>query len=166
MTQSDVPVLYPTRIDMPLEIRLYVLTMLQQTLACTIVLRSYVKQACWNIKGADFFPLQALFATLATELDGYTDLVADRIAALGGVARGTAHMAVTASTLLEYPEDLVAGLAHVRALAERFAHYATGVRAAMTSAADVEDANTANLYTDISRGVETRLRGLDAYLHQ
>jgi starvation-inducible DNA-binding protein len=166
MNQSDAPILHPTRIDMPLEIRIYVLTLLQQTLACTIVLRSHVKQAFWNVKGEDFLPLQALFATLATELDGYTDLVADRIAALGGVARGTAHMAVTASTLLEYPGDLVAGLAHVQALAERFAHYATVVRADITYAADVEDANTANLYTEISRSIETRLRGLDAHLHQ
>jgi len=151
---------------MPLEIRLYMLTLLQQALACTVVLRSHVKQAFWNVKGADFFPLQALFATLATELDGYTDLVADRIAALGGVARGTAHIAIAESTLREYPGDLVAGLAHVRALAERFAHYASVVRADITYAADVEDANTANLYTDISRGIETRLRGLDAHLHQ
>ena len=78
MNQSDASVLHPTRIDMPLEIRLSVLTLLQQTLACTVVLRSHVKQAFWNVKGEDFFPLQALFATIATELDGYTDLVADR----------------------------------------------------------------------------------------
>ena len=47
---------------------------------------------------------------------------------------------VAASMLLEYPGDLVAGIAHVRALAERFAHYATVVRADITHAADVEDA--------------------------
>jgi starvation-inducible DNA-binding protein len=166
VSTSDHPFLHPTRIDIPLEIRAYVITLLQQTLACTVDLRSQVKQASWNLKGTDVFPLQALFTTIATELDNYTDLVAARIAALGGVARGTARMIVAQSTLPEYPEELVAGTAHVRALAERFAHYATAVRADIAHAMDVEDAGTANLYTDISRGIETRLGELDAYLSQ
>jgi starvation-inducible DNA-binding protein len=151
---------------MPLEIRAYVITLLQQTLACTVDLRSQVKQAAWNLKGTDVFSLQALFSTIAIELDGYTDLVAARITALGGVVRGTARLAVAQSTLPEYPEDLVAGTAHVRALAERFALYATAIRAGITHAMDVEEAGTAHLYTDISRGIETRLGELDAYLSQ
>ena len=88
VSTSDQPFLHPTRIDMPLEIRAYVITLLQQTLACTVDLRSQVKQATWNVKGTDVFPLQALFTTIAAELDDYTDLVAARIAALGGVVAG------------------------------------------------------------------------------
>lgn len=166
MSTSDGPFLHPTRIDTPLEIRTYVITLLQQTLACTVDLRSQVKQAAWNVKGTDIFPLQALFTTIAAELEDYTDLVAARITALGGVTRGTARMAIAQSTLPEYPGDLVACTAHVQALAERFAHYATAIRADITHAMDVEDAGTANLCTDISRGIETRLGELDAYLSQ
>jgi starvation-inducible DNA-binding protein len=166
VSPSDQPFFHPTRIDIPLEIRAYVITLLQQTLACTVDLRSQVKQAAWNLKGTDIFPLQALFTTIAIELDDYTDLVAARLTALGGVARGTVRMAVAQSTLPEYPEDLVAGTAHVRALAERFALYATAIRADIVHAMDVEDTGTANLYTDISRGIETRLGELDAYLSQ
>ena len=166
MRSSDGPFLHPTRIDIPLEIRTYVITLLLQTLACTVDLRSQVKQASWNLKGTDVFPLQALCITLAAELEGYTDLVAARITALGGVARGTARIAAGQSTLPEYPDDLTVGDAHVLALAERFAQYATVVRASIAQAADVEDANTANLYTDISRGIEKHLGGLDAYLHR
>jgi starvation-inducible DNA-binding protein len=55
--------------------------------------------------------------------------------------------------------------AHVRALAERVTHYATAIQAAIAHAADVEDAATANIYTDMSRGIETRLGDLDTYLH-
>jgi DNA-binding ferritin-like protein len=55
-------------------------------------------------------------------------------------------------------------MAHVQALAERFACYATAIRADITHAMDVEDTGTANLCTDISRGIETRLGALDAYL--
>ena len=145
---------------MPLEIRVYIIALLNQTLAETVDLRSHVKQASWTVHGSAFVSLQALFATMAAELDAYADLVADRITALGGVARGTVRMAGLQSTLPEYPDDLGMGAAHVLALAERYAHYATVVRANIVHAADVEDVPTAHLYTDIARGIETRLGGL------
>ena len=163
---SDHQVLHTVRIEIPPEIRLYVIQLLQQTLACTVDLRSQVKQACWNVKGHDFSQLHALFATMATELDAYTDLVAERIVVLGGVARGTARTAATQSTLPEYPSASMDGPAHVRALVERVAPYATALRDNITLAADVEDAGSAALYTDISRGVDQQLSVLDAHLHR
>jgi len=165
-TSDHVPFLHPTRITIPLEIRIYVILLLQQTLACTIDLRSHVKQASWNVKGQQASQLQALFSTIATELDAYADLLAARIAVLGGVARGTARTAATQSTLLEYPSDLIEGSAHVLALAERFASYSTALRTSMKHAADVEDVGSAALYTDITRGVEKRLGLLEAHLHR
>jgi starvation-inducible DNA-binding protein len=164
MQTSDRPFLHPTRSDLPLEIRVYVIQLLQQTLVSTIDLRSQVKQAGWNVKGREFSQLHTLFGTIVTELDAYADLLAERIATLGGVVRGTVRVAALQSTLLEYPEDLVAGDAHVRALAERVAPYAAALRTDITHAADVEDAVTAALYTNIAHGVEKRLCGLDAYL--
>jgi len=166
MSQSDdTQGLSPVRIDIPLEIRLYVIQLLQQTLACTLDLRSQLKQACWNVKGHDLVLLQALFATMATELDAHTDLVAERLVVLGGVARGTVRTAATHSRLPEYPGALMDGDAHVRALTECFASYATALRADIAHATEVEDAGSAALYTDISRGVDQRLGFLDAYLH-
>ena len=52
------------------------------------------------------------------------------------------------------------------ALAERLAYYATAIRAAIEQAANLEDAATANVYTDISRGIERQLSFLETYLHQ
>ena len=167
MSQSnDNQILYPVRIDIPPEIRLYIIQLLQQTLAGTVDLRSQIKQACWNVKGHDLVLLHALFATMATELDAYTDLVAERLVVLGGVARGTARTAATHSTLPEYPGAIMDGDAHVRALAERFAPYATALRADIAHATEVEDAGSAAIYTDISRGVDKRLGFLEAYLHR
>jgi starvation-inducible DNA-binding protein len=163
---NDHQVLHPVRSDMPSEIRLYVIQLLNQTLACTVDLRSQVKQACWNVKGHDFSQLHALFATMTTELDAYTDLVAERIVVLGGVARGTARTATARSTLPEYPDAIMDGSAHVRALAERVAPYATALRDNITLAADVEDAGSAAIYTDISRGVDKQLWVLNAHLYR
>ena len=117
-------------------------------------------------RGKKVSQLQALFATIATELDAYADLMAERLVVLGGVALGTARTAATQSTLPEYPGDIAAGNAHALALAERFAHYTTAMRDAITHAADVGDADTAAVYTDISRGVDKRLQFLEAHLYQ
>src|SRR4029450_1923093 len=157
MNQSDDnQVLYSVRIDIPPEIRLYVIQLLQQTLAGTVDLRSQIKQACWNVKGHDLVLLHALFATMAIGLDAYTDLVAERLVVLGGVARGTARTAATHSTLLEYPGTIMDGDAHVQALAERFAPYATALRADIAQATEVEGAGGAARYKDISGGGERR----------
>jgi starvation-inducible DNA-binding protein len=167
MSHSNMdPAPHPTRIDIPLEIRLYLIDVLNQTLACTVDLRSQVKQAFWNVKGQDFSQLHALFGTIAAELEGYADMVAERIAVLGGVAMGTVRTAAAQSTLSEYPSGVVDGTAHVHALAERFGNYARAMRAGITQAADVEDVDTAAVYTDVSRGVDKRLWMLEAHLHQ
>jgi starvation-inducible DNA-binding protein len=92
--------------------------------------------------------------------------MAERLVALGGVALGTARTAATHSTLPEYPRDIATGDAYVLALAERFAPYTTAMRDAITHATDVGDADTAAVYTDISRGVDQRLAGLDTHLHR
>jgi starvation-inducible DNA-binding protein len=160
------PWLYPTRNDIPAEIRLYVIGLLNQTLACTVDLRSQVKQASWNVKGKETSQLQALLDGIAAELDAYADLMAERLVVLGGVALGTARTAAAQSTLQEYPGDLAAGDAHVLALAERFATYATAVRGAIVQAADVGDAGTAAVYTEISRGADKRLQVLEAQLYR
>lgn len=155
-----------TGIDIPLEIRLYVIQLLQQTLACTVDLRSQVKHACWNVKGQNFSQLHVLFTTMATALDVYTDMVAERLVVLGGVAGGTVRMAALQSTLPEYPGALHAGAGHVRTLAERLASYATALRDAIARAAEVEDAGSAALYTDLSRGVDKQLGDLETYLYR
>jgi starvation-inducible DNA-binding protein len=164
-TSDHAYALQPARSDLPPEIRLDVMTLLNQTLACTVDLRSQLKQAGWNVQGKDCVPLPALFAPMATELEAYSDLVAERIAVLGEIVRGTARTAARQSQLPEYPRALVAGHAQVLALVERFAHYATVRRSAIALAADVEDAGSAAVYTDISREVDKRLWILEAHLH-
>ena len=157
--------LHPTRMDIPAEIRRYVIQLLNQTLACTVDLRSHVKQAGWNVRGQDFASLQALFATMASELDAYADLVAERIAVLGGIASGTAPPAAMQSRVAASPDTLVDGQAQLGALAERFAPYARAMRGDIALAADVEDADTAAVYTDLSRGVDKQLWVLEAHLN-
>lgn len=155
---------YPTRIDLGLEVRKSVVEILTQTLAASLDLKTQVKQAHWNVKGMNFYQLHELFDAMATELEGYVDLVAERITALGGTAMGTARIAAANSILPEYPYDIVDGPEHVTALAERYALYAAHLRSAIDKSGNLGDADTADLYTEISRDIDKRLWFLDAHL--
>ncbi len=157
---------YPTRIDMSAEVRSQVCAVLNQTLAATLDLKTQTKQAHWNVKGMNFYQLHELFDELAGELEGYVDLVAERVTALGGTAMGTARMAAAESILPEYPVDAVEGSEHVTALAERFAAYGKHVREAIDTTDELGDADTADLYTEISRTIDMRLWFLEAHLVQ
>ena len=155
---------YPTRIDIPPEIRSQVIELLNQTLATTLDLKTQVKQAHWNVKGINFYQLHQLFDEIATQLEEYIDLIAERVTALGGVAMGTVRIAASQSVLPEYPFDVVDGKDHVMALADRMAPYAKVVRAAINQATELEDAHTADLYTEISRTIDKYLWFLEAHL--
>ncbi|MEM7591905.1 MAG: DNA starvation/stationary phase protection protein Dps [Cyanobacteria bacterium P01_A01_bin.83] len=156
--------LYSTRIDLPQELRVKEIEILNQTLAATLDLKTQTKQAHWNVKGMDFYQLHELFDEMATELDEYIDMVAERITALGGTALGTARIAASESILKEYDLDAVTGADHVKALADRFGVYAKHVREAIDATDDLGDADTADLYTEISRTADKRLWFLEAHL--
>jgi starvation-inducible DNA-binding protein len=156
--------LYSTRMDLAEDIRVKVIEILNQTLAATLDLKTQTKQAHWNVKGMDFYQLHELFDEMATELEEYVDMVAERVTALGGVAMGTARIAAAESILPEYALDAVSGAEHVTALADRFGAYAKHLREAIDSTDELGDADTADLYTEISRTIDKRLWFLEAHL--
>lgn len=156
--------LYSSRIDLAENTRLEVTEILNQTLAATLDLKTQTKQAHWNVKGMDFYQLHELFDEMATELEEYTDMVAERVTALAGTAMGTARIASENSILPEYPLDAVGGVEHVTALADRYAAYAKHLRDAIDTTDEMGDADTADLYTEISRTIDKRLWFLEAHL--
>ena len=156
--------LYDTRIDIAEDIRVKVINILNQTLAATLDLKTQAKQAHWNVKGTDFYQLHELFDEMAGELEEYVDMVAERVTALGGTALGTARIAAAESILPEYPLDAVSGIEHLTALADRYAAYGKHVREAIDSTGDLGDADTSDMYTEISRTIDKRLWFLEAHL--
>ena len=157
--------IYDSRIDIERDIRRGVINILNQSLAATLDLKTQTKQAHWNVKGTDFYQLHELFDEMATELEEYTDMVAERVTALGGVALGTARVAAAESILAEYPLDAVGGIEHITALADRYAIYGKHLREAIDTTDKLGDADTADLYTEISRTIDKRLWFLEAHLH-
>ena len=156
--------LFTTKNDLSLDIRKKAIILLNQQLADTSDLYSQIKQAHWNVKGMHFIQLHELFDKLADAVEDYVDLIAERVTALGGTALGTARMAADASRLPEYPLDAVDGRQHVEALTARFADLAKTSRAAIDAASSFEDVDTADLFTEVSRGLDKHLWFLEAHL--
>lgn len=156
--------LYPTRIDIPADVRVQVVELLNQTLAASTDLKTQVKQAHWNVKGMDFYQLHELFDEIATEVEDYTDKLAERITALAGYAVGTSRAAAQFSILPEYPFDINSSEDHVAALADRLAIYAKHLRQAIDKTGELGDADTNDLYVEVSRVVDMRLWFLEAHL--
>ncbi|MCL4302598.1 MAG: DNA starvation/stationary phase protection protein Dps [Anaerolineae bacterium] len=158
------PKTFKTGIDIAPQARAKLIGLLNQQLADTTDLYSQTKQAHWNVKGAQFYPLHELFDKLAAELLAYTDLIAERATALGGTALGTVRLAAAASRLPEYPAEAIDSLPTVEALAARYAGLATTTRAAIDTANSAGDQDTADLFTEVSRGLDKALWFLEAHL--
>jgi starvation-inducible DNA-binding protein len=138
-------------------IRKKAIALLNARLADALDLHTQSKQAHWNVKGPSFIALHELFDKIAEETDGYVDDIAERITALGGIAEGTARVAAKKSSLKEYPLDITKGSDHVEALSNALAEFGTLVREAIDAASGFGDADTADLFTGISRGVDKYL---------
>lgn len=156
--------LHKTRIDLDSETREQLVTLLNQQLADTFDLYSQTKQAHWNVKGPQFFQLHELFDKLAADLLPNIDDMAERATTLGGTALGTAKMAAKASRLEEYPATVTSGTESLETLIDRYATLAASTREAIETSAKLGDADTSDLFTGISRGLDKSLWFLEAHL--
>ena len=158
--------MYETSNDLTSTTRQSSIEMLNQHLADAIDLHLQAKQAHWNIKGPNFVGLHELFDRVAAQASEYSDLIAERAVALGGVALGTLQVVSAQSQLREYPLDVGAWPAHVRAMQYALATFGRRVRKAIDDATVLNDADTADLFTEISRGVDKSLWMVEAHVQE
>src|SRR5258706_5744448 len=154
--------LYPTKNDLPEATRVQVIALLNQRLADCIDLQAQSKQAHWNVKGPTFIALHKLFDEIYADVTNYVDLIAERIVQLGGIAEGTVGVVAERSTLVDYPLALSRGAEHVAALSDALAGFGRGARIGIEEMNELEDADSADILTEISRGVAKWLWFLEA----
>ena len=156
--------MHPTRNDLPEQVRTKLSDLLNARLADAIDLQTQMKQAHWNVKGPSFIALHELFDEINEAVEGYVDDLAERAVALGGVAIGTARAVAQRSQLKEYPLQIANGRDHVDAVASALATFGKVVRQAIDASDELRDKDTADLFTEISRGVDKWLWFVEAHL--
>lgn len=163
-TQAVRPLLWNTHHDQPEARRVAVVALLNAQLADVIDLTLQAKQAHWNVKGPQFAALHALFDEVAEELGGFADELAERAVVLGGVARGTAQVLAKDSRLPAYPLEALDGAEHVWALSAALARVAQTSREAIRAAEKAGDAVTVDVFTEVTRGIDTLLWKVEAHV--
>src|SRR5262245_11659934 len=156
--------MFKTKNDLPESTRTKMVELLNDRLADAIDLQTQTKQAHWNVKGPTFISLHELFDKINEDVEDYVDDIAERAVQLGGVAKGTARMAASRSSLSEYPANTIDGHDHVEALSSALASFGKLARKAITEANKCDDADTSDLFTEISRGTDKWLWFVEAHL--
>ena len=159
----EAPKMYETENDLSLPHRTELNMLLNQRLADAVDLQMQMKQAHWNVKGPSFIGLHELFDKVDEAVESYVDMIAERVVQLGGVAEGTVRVSAARSRLPEYPLAIADGMAHVEAVARALSTFGQAARGTIDEAEGLDDADTADLFTEISRGIDKWLWFVEAH---
>ncbi len=156
--------MHPTKNNLSEQTRSHAVGLLNQALSDLIDLQLQSKQAHWNVKGPNFIALHELFDRVAADAVEFSDNVAERIAALGGQAEGSINAVGKRTSLPAYPAEISNGRDHVDALSTSMAVVGKSIRSAIGRAVELDDADTADLFTEISRELDKKLWFVESHL--
>jgi starvation-inducible DNA-binding protein len=146
-----------TRNELPQDIRRPVIESMNGILAEIIDVSLAARHAHWNVRGRSFSAMHELFGRLHTTLDQHADEIAERIAALGGIARGTVQGVAAETALDPYPTLASSDLEHIDALAERLGQLGTAMRHAIDECGRLNDPISVHHLTEAAADVDKLL---------
>jgi starvation-inducible DNA-binding protein len=156
--------MHQTRNTLSEGVRAQSIELLNNHLAAAIDLHAQMKQAHWNVRGPAFIAVHELFDKVSDEAEKFSDLIAERAGALGGTAQGTVQVAAERSFLVRYPLGIADESQHIFAVSGALAAFGQSVHEAIAKATDLGDATTADLFTEISRGVDLQLWFVESHV--
>ena len=156
--------MHATHNTLAVNIREQSIELLNKHLAAAIDLHAQMKQAHWNVRGPSFISIHELFDKVSAEVEEYSDQIAERAGSLGGTAYGTVQMAAERSFLIPYPLGIADETQHIFAVAAALAAFGQSAREAIKLADGYGDADTADLFTQVSRGIDQQLWFVEAHI--
>ena len=139
---------------LPEEQQAKLIELLNRRLADAIDLQLQSRQAYWNVKGPHFMALRDLFGKVAQGVEEDANLIAEHIVQLGGMAEGTAHAVARRSSLDEYWPSTAGGQDHIHAISTTLTACGKHARYASEQATLLQDTDTADIFTEIARGID------------
>jgi starvation-inducible DNA-binding protein len=158
--------MHKTRNHLDSNAKAVAIDLLNARLADGIDLSLITKQAHWNLKGPQFIGIHEMLDGFRSAQDEWNDTMAERIAQLGGTALGTSQVVAQTSKLAPYPTDVYAIADHLAHLIDRFAAVANALHENIDQADEAGDADTADIFTEVSRGIDKQLWFLEAHVQE
>lgn len=141
-----------------------VVSVLNQSLAHAIDLRSRTKQAYWSAKGGNFYTLHKMFNDFSSELDSITDELAARVMALGGIPVRTISVVAKTSKLPDYPMGIVQASEHLDALIASYEAAAQHLPGTMRKVIQSGDHTTASVVTGFAKLLDAQVSFFTAHI--
>lgn len=142
---------------LPGDVRLSAIEILNAIVVETIDVALSARHAHWNVRGPNFTALHELFGHTFNELNQHIDALAERAAALGGVARGTLQDVASETKLKPYPMFSIDEHEHIEAMATRLGQIGGEIRPAIDECAKIGDPVSADLLTQACATVDKLL---------
>ncbi|MDF2798971.1 MAG: dps [Devosia sp.] len=124
-----------------------VIELLNARLADSIDLALLTKQAHWNLKGQQFIAVHEMLDPFRPAIDTHTDVIAERVAQLDGIALGTSQVVAASTSLPAYPTQL-----------------ANQIREDIDTVEEAGDPTSADILTAFSRELDKDLWFLKSHL--
>jgi starvation-inducible DNA-binding protein len=140
-------------------IRVQSVELLNRHLAAAIDPHAQLTHAHWNVRRPGFVAIHELFDKVTGEVDTYADQMAERAG-----ARGTFQTAMERSFLTTYTLDIADPKEHIFVVAATLAAFGQSAPEASDLAAGFGDANTADLFTHISRGLDQQIWLVESHI--
>lgn len=128
-------------------------SVLQSTVVDLIDLSLIGKQAHWNVIGRNFRSVHLQLDELVSAARSFTDLIAERAAAIGASPDGKARTVAETSGLPDYPEDWQSAEVTVERIVETLERIIERLRARIDET-DKTDLVTQDILIEISRELE------------
>ncbi|WP_172124238.1 MULTISPECIES: DNA starvation/stationary phase protection protein Dps [unclassified Devosia] len=141
-----------------------VIELLNARLADSIDLALLTKQAHWNLKGLQFIAVHEMLDPFRAAIDTHTDVIAERVAQLDGIALGTSQVVAASTSLPPYPTEIRKVPDHLGALTERYAQLANQIRDDIDTVEEAGDPTSADILTAFSRELDKDLWFLKSHL--
>ena len=156
--------MYATGIDLSEMKRAELIELCNACLAEAVDLQLHCKHAHWNVKGPNFIALHQLFDQVNESVEDYIDLIAERAVQLDGIANSTARVVTTWAHMPENDTQSASERDYVQSLSGALASFGKIAREAIGKSNELDDAVTADIFTEISRGLDKWLWMVEAHL--
>ncbi len=137
---------------------------LNARLADAIAVSLQLKQAHWNVRGGTFQQLHELFDTTYAEVVVFGDTIAERIVQLGGVAHGTVQTVASATMVAPMSDAQLPAGAYVQATVDALRTFGAAMYRLVDESTTLGDPVTADIATEIARGVDKQTWFIGAHL--